>query len=302
MTTATLTAPQAVRIAEFVPPPPIVVGVDGSATSLDAVRWAAREAERTGAALRLTHACDLPPLESEVPEDTEAASWAGSGRCWLVTAASVAAAEAPGVETDWSVRIGDATAVLTAQSREAGLVVLGSKGLDGRRRPGSVASAVAGSAACPVVVVRDGTVGADTGLVVAGTDGSPAACDALAFAFEAAAVRNARLVVVRAWCGPWAAEAGDDLGPAGLTAARECENRRLSADLTGWREKFPRVRVSMFVASGDRPAPALLAAAANAQLLVVGRHGRGGAPALGSASGELLRDAGCPVAVVRPPQ
>uniref|UniRef100_UPI0025AEE14E universal stress protein n=1 Tax=Amycolatopsis solani TaxID=3028615 RepID=UPI0025AEE14E len=42
--------------------PPIVTGVDGSAESLDAVRWAARTARLRGAPLEVVHALDVPAL------------------------------------------------------------------------------------------------------------------------------------------------------------------------------------------------------------------------------------------------
>jgi nucleotide-binding universal stress UspA family protein len=38
---------------------PIAVGIDGSRSALDAVRWAARDARGRGRALRLVHACVL---------------------------------------------------------------------------------------------------------------------------------------------------------------------------------------------------------------------------------------------------
>jgi nucleotide-binding universal stress UspA family protein len=41
----------------------VVVGVDGSASASRAVRWAAREAERRGAHLRLAHVGHLVPVE-----------------------------------------------------------------------------------------------------------------------------------------------------------------------------------------------------------------------------------------------
>ena len=41
---------------------PVVVGVDGLASALRAVRWAAREARRRGAPLRLIHVCYLAPV------------------------------------------------------------------------------------------------------------------------------------------------------------------------------------------------------------------------------------------------
>lgn len=40
----------------------VVAGVDGSASALRAVRWAAHEAVRRGAPLRLVHVCYLVPV------------------------------------------------------------------------------------------------------------------------------------------------------------------------------------------------------------------------------------------------
>ncbi|PXY30106.1 universal stress protein [Prauserella endophytica] len=59
-----------------------MVGVDGSAAALAAVRWTAFEAARTGAALRLTHVCDVPPLDPRVaPEPAAARELVHGARC-----------------------------------------------------------------------------------------------------------------------------------------------------------------------------------------------------------------------------
>ena len=52
----------------------------------------------------------------------------------------------------------------------------------------------------------------------------------------------------------------------------------------------------------DRPARAILTAAAGAQLIVVGSRGRGGAvdPAIGSVAQAVLHGAPCPLLIVRP--
>jgi nucleotide-binding universal stress UspA family protein len=49
--------------------PVIVVGVDGSKCSLEALRWAARQAEMTGAELQAVTAWSLPEIYGYVPHD-----------------------------------------------------------------------------------------------------------------------------------------------------------------------------------------------------------------------------------------
>ncbi|PRX45855.1 nucleotide-binding universal stress UspA family protein [Prauserella shujinwangii] len=287
---------------------PVVVGVDGPAAALEAARWAAREAGRLGLPLRLTHASDLPPFNPKahtpIPPSYEEAL-VQSGHEWLREAADRVAAEAPGVAVDWDVRVGGTVEVLVEESAAARMLVVGSRGLGGFRRMlvGSVAVAVAAHARCPVVVVRAEEVAEQAEDIVVGVDGSSLSAAALAFAFEEAAARGARLVAVRAWRDPSA----DDLW-AGLVlrddiAAIEAGERRgLRREIASWREKYPAVEVDERLVHADRPAEALLDAAGNAQLIVVGSHGRGAVvgAVLGSTGQRLLHTARCPVAIVRP--
>src|SRR6476620_929960 len=53
------------------PSGPIVAGYSTSSTSLNAVRWAAAEAERRGAGLRIVHAYPLPQLGQPVQHDVD---------------------------------------------------------------------------------------------------------------------------------------------------------------------------------------------------------------------------------------
>ena len=75
-----------------------VVGVDGSTSALHAVRWAAREAARRQAPLRLLHVCHLAPVrhprQVAPPSDYHAAVL-DQGRHWLTEASRVANAAAP---------------------------------------------------------------------------------------------------------------------------------------------------------------------------------------------------------------
>jgi nucleotide-binding universal stress UspA family protein len=133
-------------------------------------------------------------------------------------------------------------------------------------------------------------------------DGSPLSDAAVAFAFEAAAAREAPLLAVHTWLdieltGAWTPLPSIvDWG-----AVHANEERLLAERLAGWQEKYPAVEVHPAVTK-DRPARALLRHAEHAQLIVVGSRGRGALVGwgLGSVSQHLLHHAPCPVAVIRP--
>ncbi|MBW4717904.1 universal stress protein [Saccharothrix obliqua] len=282
---------------------PIVVGVDGSATALSAVRWAAAEAERHRVPVRLVHAYQ-PPVRgypeivltgNEVREAFEE-----TGRKRLAEAERVVRSTAPGVEVVTSLVIGGPAAVLIGESGRARLVVLGSRGLGGFTGllVGSVAVAVSAHGACPVVVVRE-QVPAEGGVVV-GVDGSEVSEQAVAFACEQASARRVPLTAVLAWTDFLV---DSDYGSRFTVdwAQVEDEERRVLAErLAGWQEKYPDVPVDRVVVR-DQPVRALLRAAESAQLLVVGSHGLGGFTGmlLGATSQALLHHASCPLALVR---
>jgi nucleotide-binding universal stress UspA family protein len=84
-------------------------------------------------------------------------------------------------------------------------------------------------------------------------------------------------------------------------AAREMESQ-FSHAMALWEKEHSDVMVMRRVAPGS-PRPALLDAAAGAQLVVVGSCGRGGVPGmnLGSVAQAMLHYATVPVGVVHPP-
>ena len=84
-----------------------------------------------------------------------------------------------------------------------------------------------------------------------------------------------------------------------IEAMRTSAARRFESVLAAWRERVPEVPlISSFVA--ERPRAALLRAAKGADLLALGRRGRGGMHGmlLGAVSHTALHHAACPVAVV----
>jgi nucleotide-binding universal stress UspA family protein len=279
----------------------IVVGVDGSAEALEAVRWAAAETARRGGTLRLVTALewlDRPAIGLPVPGSGVVEALHERAGKDLDDAIATAIGAASGVEVDRDIVVGYPVPVLAAESRNAGLLVVGGSG-HGRIAAllaGSVAVGVATHAACPVVVVR-GERPDDAAPVVVGVDASPTGEAALAFAFEAAAARRVPLVAVHTWGFP----PGDARMAPMWDELRADAERELAERLAGWGEKYPDVRVQRMVGH-SLPARVLLDLSEEAQLVVVGSRGHGELVGLvlGSVSNTVVHRAACPVVVARP--
>ncbi len=286
----------------------VVVGYDGSPSSVDALTWAAAEAGARRAGLRVLSVADPGPhvdaralardprtavrrLFRDEQEAAERRADEGVRR----------ATQVEGGPLDRAVRpegsVGSATAALLDASRQAALVVIGNRGLSQLAGAllGSAAFSVTAGAACPVVVVRgQGGLRAGPGRpVVVGVDASPGADTALALAADHANLTSAALVVLAAWPTPepdGRPEASVRAGAADRAeAARE---RALSL--------HPDLEVTTRVVR-ERPAPALVAASGGAGLVVVGARGAGNVHSLqlGSVSHATVHGSRCPVAVVR---
>lgn len=283
---------------------PIVVGVDGSETALQAVRVAAGEAAQRNRPLRIVHAFIWPLMKVPLGPAPGAPADAGlrgqAERC-VAEAVAEAGKVAPEVAVTGAVVDGAASPVLLAEARDAALVVLGNRGLGGFAGLllGSVAVQVSAHAECPVLVVR-GEVRAD-GPVVVGIDDSELSREAVRFAFEEAAWRGAELVAVRAWLYPTPVGPGDILPLVyDLDAFRDEEERVLAEAVAGCSEQYPEVPVQRRLVRGS-PGRALVEESRTAQLVVVGARGRGalGGLLLGSVSHAVLHHAHSPLAIVR---
>ncbi|MEU5261989.1 universal stress protein [Amycolatopsis sp. NPDC021455] len=287
---------------------PIVVGVDGSASATEAVRWAAREAVLRHRPLVIVHVCALVPIAAPY-----AAAFGGyksvvaeEGLRWLAAAKETATEAAPAVQVSTELTNGWAAEHLIGRSASVDLLVLGSRGLGGFTGllAGSVAVQVAAHGHCPLVVVRSTdprTPPRQDGPIVVGIDGSPAGEAAIPFAFQAADARGVPLVAVHTWT--------DQAIPIGWQSTlatdwkviRKEHLKLLDERLSPFRTRYPEVTVQPDVTM-DRPAPTLLEHARTAQLAVVGTRGRGGFRGLllGSTSQALIQHAACPVAIVPP--
>jgi nucleotide-binding universal stress UspA family protein len=286
---------------------PVVVGVDGSPSSLAAVEIAAREADMRGVGLRLVHAFGWPG--AHVPSDVPPWNPAAAGLRGMVDG-TMAEAErrvsttAPRVEVTRDVVVGEPVMVLEIESRTAALVVVGSRGLGAFASLllGSTSAHLAAHARCPVMVVR-GTPDPAHPVLLA-VDGSPAAESAVEFAFAEASMRGTDLVAVHVWNTRTERAYDGAADPPFVTydedRLHDEEEQVLVEALSGVPDRYPDVAVHRRLVRG-RVRASLVEASAEAQLLVVGARGRGGFAGLrlGSVSQAALHHAHCPVTVVR---
>ncbi|GAB0102713.1 universal stress protein [Nocardia sp. JMUB6875] len=285
--------------------PPIVVATDGSAISYQAVAWAAAEAALHGAPLRIVTSIAVQVGYGPVPllSDADIEYLRRDGERTTTEAARVARVAVPGAALSISA---DATLEpiiphLLELSRQARTLVVGSRGRGALRRGlfGSVSTAITQHAHCPVAVVP-GPAGLDPLAaekpVVVGVDGTPNSMPAIEIAFQEASLRKVGLTAVHAWSDV----TGYYLPSPGWDSVREQESALLDERLAGFGERYPDVPVERTLVM-DRPARALLGEAENAQLLVVGSHGRGGFTGmlLGSTANTVLHSAECPTLIVR---
>lgn len=290
---------------------PVVVGVDGSESSMRAVVWGAAEAATRGARLRLVSAFAWTVEDVAARpglEERYRTALLDRADDHLAAAAGAAGLAEPGVEIERQLVVGHPIAVLGGESTGAQLVVLGASGrgrVDGAS-VGSVAVALASHASSPVVVVRGSgpSPSAPPSLpspslpVLVGVYGPPTSEAAIAFAFEVAAAREAPLLAVHTW---WDLVIDLGMAPEAEWDAVEAQERLLLAQrLAAWSGKYPGVPVEGLV-TRDRPSHSVLQQAARAQLVVVGSRGRAGfaGSVLGSVGNAVLHRAPCPVAVVR---
>jgi nucleotide-binding universal stress UspA family protein len=268
---------------------PVVVGVDGSEGSRHALGLAAAEAAMRRLPLRIVHV---------------AAADVTAARTVAASAAARVLRRFPDLPVEVHVaRRQRPGAALVDESANAALTVLGSRGLRGLAATlaGSVSSHLACRGYGPVVVVRGNRFTLSGGPIVVGVDGS-ADCDgAVGFAFEEAALRGVPLQPTLVWVHPPLADLGSVAPPGyGLADAEQDAAAELEAALVGWRQKYPEVLVQPTLVHSRHPARKLLAATAEADLIVAGSKEHSEVRGLlgGSVGHTLVHHAHCPVAVV----
>lgn len=286
----------------------VVVGVDGSEGSLEALRWAAHEAARRDWPLHVATCAQLPVAVGGMIGD---GVFAGSSLDAIVKEQEAINQRAvdlarslglgPNVKVTGETVLGAPAYALVSAANDHDLLVVGATSHPGRLTDmlGSVATVVVHRAKCPVVVVH-GIARNDHEItrIVVGVDGSPGSDQAIAWATDQAVRSGAELVLVHAWFYPYVG------AMTGLSEARDAMRldamRTLETAMAGVRDSVPGLRCRSVI-SEESAAKAIIDAAVDGDLVVVGSRGRGGFRALllGSCSRTVVQHAPCPVAVIR---
>ncbi|ADU00959.1 MULTISPECIES: universal stress protein [Mycolicibacterium] len=264
----------------------IVVGADGSPSSLSAVRWAATEAGLRHLRLTVAHVHEGSGADEADSVLDEA------------TAEARNAAGVDGPDVEGRRLTGQPAAELVELSGDAQLVVVGSRGRTGRS-PGSVGLGLLHHARCPVVVVHDDLAPRNRPgrrPVLVGIDGSKTSLHAAAIAFEEASRRSVDLLALHV------CKDADTGGPHDhrMTILEEEAADFLRETLADLQQRFPEVVVRPLIRFAN-PTRQLLVQAERSQLVVVGSHGRGAIAGrlLGSVSAAVAEGCRIPVIVAR---
>jgi nucleotide-binding universal stress UspA family protein len=281
----------------------VVVGVDGTAASRGAARWAAAVAEKFGAPLEIVngrHATGRPLT------DTAAALLAAAVAAQRESAETMLKSVEEEIRGDFDsldvvTILSDepVDVLLTQRSRRARLVVLGSDEVTPAAAVmiGSTTLAVSAHSACPVIAWRGRNALPTDQPVVLGVDFERTGAAAFRAAFEFADRFGLGLNAVHAWS-PFRLPV-DAIIPYGVDwdALEALRWQSILDVLKPWSELYPNVAVTLFV-EPEGAGKALMHHVADSQLVVVGTRGLNALAGalLGSTSLNLLHH--CPVPVM----
>ncbi|MER6536172.1 universal stress protein [Streptomyces sp900105755] len=268
----------------------IVVGVDGSLTSVRALDWAGAEAVRHGSALRVLYA---------VPDRDEATPV-------LAYAVSRTRERYPGLLVETVAAEGGVVHALARESERAVLTVVGTRGLGTVTGSvlGSVSLRLAAVAQGPLLVVRgDHRCGEGRPVLLGFADDSD--LQAAEYAFQEAERRRVSLRVLHSWSHrhitPELPSLTGARSPGQERTVRESLSEEAVAHfaLSRLEDRHPDVVVESHTVR-SAPAPALLKASQDVAVAVIGAHRRAGvfAHRLGPVAHTLLHRSHCPLVVI----
>ena len=265
--------------------PPIVVGIDGSASALVALDWAVEEAAAYGWPVRLVNAYEEIPL---VPMLAARTAREAADEILREAEDRIHARGYARLDVSTVAHHGFPRHVLLNEAAVARSLVVGreSSGQFAEMVLGSTSLACAAHARLPVIVVPQmwRPVRHEQRLVTVGVDGSARCQVAIEYAFATASRWQAGVLAVLAVRRPEPLPADTQL---------------LAEQLAGWRSKYPDVEVAEEVASGH-PAAVIKEHAVDADLVVVGARGHAAVTGilLGSIARAVLHQVDRPIAVV----
>ncbi len=279
----------------------IVVGVDGSAESRQAVKWAADEAKRRKSVLRIVYA--------GTRHDEVAPAWYASAgatmsaeQAVLDDAFALVVTRHASVVLEAELPHGPPARALIRASDLADLLVVGARGRGGFKELllGSVSHRCIERAVCPVVVIRPEPETpaheAPGNRIVVGIDGSRGSDLALRWALREAELTSATVEALFACVIAPMTGFMNSTSEGYEMAGRPIVDAAV-ARATEWQPSVTFTADARF----DATVPSLLAAGVGAALLVVGSTGQGWQRRffLGSVAEQCARHAACPVAVIR---
>lgn len=271
----------------------VLVGADRSSAGRAAADWAALRAGNLGLNLQLVR---VVPEQWAFREPAQHSNAMAGARTLLDAEADRLSSLIPLANIETIIRAGEIVQVLQELSDGAETVVVGTD-----RRPdfhgegfGSISFQTVVLSRSTVVVIPD--IGlADRHGVIVGVDGSPDSALALNLAAVEASRTMQDLTAIYS-CPP---ADGQDARPG--RGAEQEERRRLLSAVSPIRNAYPDLVVQEIFETNESPPQALIHAAANARLLVIGLRGRGGfRKPVGSIAWQVLLDVQCPTMVTRP--
>ena len=291
----------------------VAVGYDGSEAAQDAVRWTAEYAAAGNYKVRVIHAWVWPVFtkklgpvrgvegsglrhsaEAILAEGVDLARTALAAARAAARAPSTASQAEPGHDVEGVMETGLPATVLRDAAHDARLLVVSSRGLGGvlGHVAGSVCLDLAGSSPCPLMVIRRlRSPGQPAGPVVVGIDGTSRSSAALAGAVKLAGLLGTTLQVVHIDQSRGGAREGH--GRHGPLHGQELLDRTLEEA----RHLAPELSISGVLREGHAASKELLAAAGDAEVLVIGTHNREGGP--GNTVSGILNKARCNVLITR---
>ncbi|MGB3184620.1 MAG: universal stress protein [Ornithinimicrobium sp.] len=280
----------------------VVVGVDGTAGSLGALRYAAEQARIHQCGLLIVHVgLRYDPTLSVLPQISHHIDVAG--RAILAQTAKEVERYAPGVEVTTLLRQGSRITELVECAAPERLLVLGRETQHGLERLifGTTAAVAARTSVPTTIVPSDWEIPSQMGSVVVGMRQAEASEVLFGAAFEIAAHHEVDVVVV------YASKVPD----AYLDLIESCRrgfewkaagHELVDSGVAEWRDRYPQVPVTVRVVE-DWPSEALLSAGDSAGLIVLFRQSshQGLGAHLGSTARVLIGSARCPVHILPTP-